>query len=100
MVSAAIDRLRRSRLDNVVALRADMHRLPIATGSVDYALLSQSLQYAEAPGQVLSADKTGIVIGCGAQALRILRLQLEGGRRLTAQEFLAGHRLKSSEQFS
>ena len=43
------------------------------------------------PGEVLQADKAGIVVGCGGQSLRILTLQREGGRRLTAQEFLAGH---------
>ena len=45
------------------------------------------------PGEVLQADKAGIVVGCGRDALRILVLQREGGRRLTAQEFLAGHPL-------
>jgi methionyl-tRNA formyltransferase len=43
-----------------------------------------------AAGTVLSADKTGIVVGCGENALYILELQREGGRRLTAGEFLAG----------
>lgn len=43
------------------------------------------------PGEVLSADKTGIVVACGQGALRILELQREGGRRLSAQQFLAGH---------
>jgi methionyl-tRNA formyltransferase len=43
------------------------------------------------PGEVLQADKTGIVVGCGCEALRILILQREGGRRLQAHEFLAGH---------
>ena len=33
------------------------------------------------PGVILSADKTGIVVGCGENALRILELQREGGRR-------------------
>jgi len=51
-------------------------------------------QLTGAPGEVLVADKSGIVIGCGQQSLRILSLQREGGRRLTAQEFLAGHPLK------
>ena len=51
------------------------------------------------PGRVLSADKTGIVVGCGRQALRILILQLESGRRLTTQEFLAGHELKAGRRF-
>jgi methionyl-tRNA formyltransferase len=51
------------------------------------------------PGEVLSADKTGIVIGCGEHALRILELQREGGRRMSAAEFLAGHALKVGEKF-
>jgi methionyl-tRNA formyltransferase len=47
-----------------------------------------------AAGTVLGADKHGIVIGCGENALRVLSLQREGGRRMTAPEFLAGHPLK------
>ncbi len=50
------------------------------------------------PGEILQADKTGIVVACGRGALRILKLQLEGGRRLTAQEFLAGHDVKSGQR--
>lgn len=42
------------------------------------------------PGEILSADRTGIVVGCGQGALRILELQREGSRRLPAAEFLAG----------
>jgi methionyl-tRNA formyltransferase len=45
------------------------------------------------PGQILSADKSGIVVGCGQDALRIRQLQLEGGKRLNPQQFLAGHLL-------
>jgi methionyl-tRNA formyltransferase len=50
-----------------------------------------------AAGQILSADENGIVIGCGEQALRITELQLEGGRRLHAREFLTGHPLNIDE---
>jgi methionyl-tRNA formyltransferase len=46
------------------------------------------------PGEIASADKIGIVVGCGHQALRILMLQREGARRLTPQQFLAGYPLK------
>ena len=46
------------------------------------------------PGEVLQADKNGVVVACGEEALRILALQREGGRRLKAQEFLAGHPLQ------
>jgi methionyl-tRNA formyltransferase len=50
------------------------------------------------PGAILSADKSGIVVACGQQALRVLQLQREGGRKLTAAEFLAGHPLSAGEQ--
>lgn len=46
------------------------------------------------PGTILEAEKSGIVIGCGNDALRITSLQREGGRRMSAAEFLAGHPLK------
>jgi methionyl-tRNA formyltransferase len=45
------------------------------------------------PGAIRAADKHGIVIACGAGALRITSLQRDGGRRMTAGEFLAGHPL-------
>lgn len=50
-------------------------------------------------GEVLSADKTGVVVGCGEKALRVLELQREGGRRMNAAEFLAGHALKAGDRF-
>ena len=50
-------------------------------------------------GTILSADKTGIVVGCGENALRILELQREGGKRLTAEQFLAGFPLKVGDRF-
>jgi methionyl-tRNA formyltransferase len=49
------------------------------------------------PGAILQADKAGLVVGCGQNALRILVLQREGGRRLGAQEFLAGHPLQTGD---
>jgi len=45
------------------------------------------------PGEVLSAGRDGIVIGCGEGALRLTTLQREGGRKMTAHEYLAGHPL-------
>ena len=52
-----------------------------------------------AAGTVLSADKTGVVVACGRNALRIQELQREGGRRLTAEQFLAGFPLKVGSKF-
>jgi methionyl-tRNA formyltransferase len=45
-----------------------------------------------APGTILRADaKVGVEVACGRGAVAITELQLEGKRRLTAAEFLAGH---------
>jgi methionyl-tRNA formyltransferase len=41
-------------------------------------------------GEILSADKAGMVVACGQDSLRILELQREGGRRLSAEPFLSG----------
>ena len=51
------------------------------------------------PGLVLAADKAGILVGCGQEALRILELQREGGRRMAAGDFLAGFPIKAGHQF-
>jgi methionyl-tRNA formyltransferase len=56
------------------------------------------IQHSGKTGEVIQADVHGIVVGCGKDALRILELQLEGGRRMSAQEFLAGHPLKAGER--
>ena len=50
------------------------------------------------PGEILSADKSGIVVACGKDYLQILELQREGGKRLKAAEFLAGHPLKPGDK--
>ncbi|HEV7735132.1 MAG TPA: methionyl-tRNA formyltransferase [Candidatus Binatia bacterium] len=46
-----------------------------------------------APGTVVEASPSGILVATGAGALRILELQLEGKRRLDAGAFVAGQRL-------
>jgi methionyl-tRNA formyltransferase len=46
------------------------------------------------PGEVLQADKTGLLVACGDGALRIHDLQLEGGRKMTVGELLTGHPLQ------
>ena len=43
------------------------------------------------PGTVLSADRDGIVVACGQGALRLLTLQLPGGRPVTASDFVNAH---------
>ena len=55
---------------------------------------AEVMEQAGPPGEVLQADKGGIVIGAESGALRIHELQQEGGRRLPAKDFAAGHSLK------
>jgi len=52
------------------------------------------------PGEVLESNRSGIVVACGQQALRIIELQREGGKRLNAQDFLAGHPLLSGQRLA
>jgi len=52
-----------------------------------------------ASGEILRADKEGIVVGCGTDSLRITVLQQEGRRRMTAAEFLAGDALRPGQHF-
>jgi methionyl-tRNA formyltransferase len=51
-------------------------------------------------GEILVADKTGIIVGCGQNALRILELQREGGKRLPAEQFLTGFPLTAGYKFA
>ncbi len=44
-------------------------------------------------GQIIEAGNSGIVVACGKGALRIVSLQRENARRLSAEQFLAGHPL-------
>lgn len=44
------------------------------------------------PGAVLESDaKHGLLIACGTGALRILELQMVGGKRMSACDYLRGH---------
>ena len=51
-----------------------------------------------APGTVLSADGTGIVVKARSGALRIHRLQRAGGKELDAGPFLNGWDVAAGDQ--
>lgn len=59
---------------------------------------AQPVEAAGPPGEILRTGAAGIVVGCGSGALRIDELQLEGGRRLRAGAFLAGHKLTPGQR--
>jgi methionyl-tRNA formyltransferase len=50
------------------------------------------------PGTILEIDRRSFVVACRDDAVRILRVQLEGRGPVTAGEFLNGHRLAAGDQ--
>ena len=51
-----------------------------------------------APGTILEAGATGIIVACGSNALRVLELQRAGGKKLAAAQFLAGFPLAAGDR--
>lgn len=45
------------------------------------------------PGTLLKADRHGLVVACGSNAVRIQEIQPEGKKRMTVEAFLCGHPL-------
>ena len=46
----------------------------------------------EKPGRLVSAGKEGIAVACGdGRTLVITQLQADGGKRMTAADYLRGH---------
>ena len=58
----------------------------------------EPLGAAAAPGTVLGADAAGVVVACGAGAMRFTQLQRAGGKRLAAGDFLHGFALPVGAQ--
>lgn len=52
---------------------------------------------APAPGTVLAVEKDSVTVACGRNALRILELQLEGKKRMSAHDFLLGVKMQAGE---
>ena len=52
-----------------------------------------------APGTVLRASKDGIDVACAPGVLRVTRLQVPGGKPLSAREFLNGRPITAGDRF-
>jgi methionyl-tRNA formyltransferase len=50
------------------------------------------------PGTVLRVGPDGVAVAAGVGAVRLLEVQREGGRRLTAAAFVHGHHLRPGER--
>lgn len=69
---------------------------PVALTSLEDARMkvyaAQPEEGVGAPGEVLVADaKNGLLVACGTDALRITELQMVGGKRMNACDYLRGH---------
>lgn len=54
----------------------------------------------QVPGTIVAADADRLIVATGPGTLRLLEVQPEGKRPLTAREFLAGHHLSPGASFS
>lgn len=76
--------------------------VPKATGGSPAAILkiwkAGVAEGSGPPGEIIAVDKTGIVVACGQDALRLTELQREGGRRLDARQYLSGHSLRAGQR--
>jgi methionyl-tRNA formyltransferase len=52
------------------------------------------------PGTILEADGDRLIVATGDHALRLIEIQAEGKRPMSAREFLAGHRLTPGDRFT
>lgn len=51
------------------------------------------------PGTVSATDKKSYTISCSEGSLRVLEQQLQGKKRMTAGDFLRGHKLEPGDRF-
>ncbi|MDY5973167.1 MAG: methionyl-tRNA formyltransferase [Butyricicoccus sp.] len=76
---------------------------PVALTSLEGARMkvyaAQPEEGVGAPGEVLVADaKNGLLVACGTGALRITELQMVGGKRMNACDYLRGHAIPVGSQ--
>jgi methionyl-tRNA formyltransferase len=51
-------------------------------------------------GEILSVDRDGIVVACGKGAVRLEKVQPEGGRAMSAWEYAQGRRVRKGDRLS
>jgi methionyl-tRNA formyltransferase len=76
---------------------------PVAQGSFkgDIWRIWRSVMQKEAgqPGEVLRADRDGLLVACGRGALLLQEVQKAGGKRLSAAQFLQGNPVAAGDRF-
>lgn len=51
------------------------------------------------PGTVCAMDKTSFTVNCGSGRLRVIEQQLQGKKRMSAGDFMRGHKLSIGDRF-
>ena len=69
-------------------------REAIATGSGGIKVLPDN-SHGTSVGTIIKADKEGIAIKCGKDIFLVTELQLEGKKRMSAEAFLKGYKVKN-----
>jgi methionyl-tRNA formyltransferase len=64
---------------------------------VHKAQILASADACPAPGTIVSANADGILVNCGSGLLNLSEVQIEGGKRLPAADFLRGHPLQAGD---
>jgi len=66
-----------------------IHRVKV-TGSASH-------QVTKSAGEIIQISKDGILVATGGDNLIIEELQIEGGRKMLVEEFIAGHKISQGE---
>ena len=75
-------------------------RVILRRSAVDAAEPATSPAPHSPPGTILEADGDRLIVAAGDGPIRIIEIQAEGKRPMTARDFLAGHRLAAGDRFT
>jgi methionyl-tRNA formyltransferase len=70
-----------------------------ATCRIWMARATEAACSTDAPGTVVGLED-GIIVNCGSGHLHIEELQMPGGKRLMARDFISGHAIKTGMCFT
>lgn len=49
------------------------------------------------PGSVIRADKNGLIVGCGDKCLNLIKVQLEGNKKMDTRSFVTGRKVREGD---
>ena len=71
---------------------------PLGRGEAGAPDENESRAGEAAPGEIVAAQGDELVVACGSGALRLVEVQAEGKRRMTARDFVNGTRPRAGER--